>query len=486
MAGVGTLRRWLTLATGLVECLCFALYGWPALVFVLKTEGYFGSPGCVDTPGANATQVQGHAQEWFSLVFAVASNLSNVLLLPTGFLLDRFGTAVARLMATFLFTTGNLMVAFSTPGDRTFQLFAFSFIGLGGLMFLMTNMQVGNLFSSHQTTVTTLYNGAFNSCPLFLVIKLLHEAGISLCTSFLFLATSSFTSSLLRTFFLMPRDHIPYPLPDDYTYGYELPIKPCTRHTPNRTIAHPISRYLCPFLLLYTLLSSGLSEKSFSECLISKFYVSQLIWLSVIQLRQLFFVGTLQPMLQRLAGGQQSLVSHYTNVFAVTQLCGMLCAPWNGLIMDRLKGKPRESEQEADLRALVLSLSLTVLQCALFSVCAAIPNLRLQYLTFVLYMINFAFLYGGNATFILVTFPLCHFGKLYGLCISLSSVICLLIDTCLSLLNGAILYVNICLTLLVLLAFINPLVVHLHCRGLASQRAASAAIGASSSLSLPH
>ncbi|XP_034411215.1 solute carrier family 43 member 3-like [Cyclopterus lumpus] len=485
MAGVGTLRRWLTLATGLVECLCFALYGWPALVFVLKTEGYFGSPGCVDTPGANATQVQGHAQEWFSLVFAVASNLSNVLLLPTGFLLDRFGTAVARLMATFLFTTGNLMVAFSTPGDSHLLFPAFSFIGLGGLMFLMTNMQVGNLFSSHQTTVTTLYNGAFNSCPLFLVIKLLHEAGISLCTSFLFLATSSFTSSLLRTFFLMPRDHIPYPLPDDYTYG--ITCGKSKTLISEHTTASGEPQMKTEEMKLEDVPVT--QEKSFSECLISKFYVSQLIWLSVIQLRQLFFVGTLQPMLQRLAGGQQSLVSHYTNVFAVTQLCGMLCAPWNGLIMDRLKGKPRaagESEQEADLRALVLSLSLTVLQCALFSVCAAIPNLRLQYLTFVLYMINFAFLYGGNATFILVTFPLCHFGKLYGLCISLSSVICLLIDTCLSLLNGAILYVNICLTLLVLLAFINPLVVHLHCRGLASQRAASAAIGASSSLSLPH
>lgn len=32
-------------------------------------------------------------------------------------------------------------------------------------------------------------------------------------------------------------------------------------------------------------------------------------------------------------------VSQYTNAFAVTQLCGVLCAPWNGIIMDRHKGK---------------------------------------------------------------------------------------------------------------------------------------------------
>lgn len=34
-------------------------------------------------------------------------------------------------------------------------------------------------------------------------------------------------------------------------------------------------------------------------------------------------------------------VSRYTNAFAITQMCGVLCAPWNGLIMDRHKGKPR-------------------------------------------------------------------------------------------------------------------------------------------------
>lgn len=61
-----------------------------------------------------------------------------------------------------------------------------------------------------------------------------------------------------------------------------------------------------------------------------------------------------------------------------------------------------ESEQEADLRASVLSLFLTALQCVLFSVCASTPYLPLQYLTFVLQVLNRSFLYGGNAAFISV------------------------------------------------------------------------------------
>lgn len=32
-------------------------------------------------------------------------------------------------------------------------------------------------------------------------------------------------------------------------------------------------------------------------------------------------------------------MSTYTNAFAITQFFGVLCAPWNGLLMDRLKQK---------------------------------------------------------------------------------------------------------------------------------------------------
>lgn len=169
----------------------------------------------------------------------------------------------------------------------------------------------------------------------------------------------------------------------------------------------------------------SLSEKSFRDCLLSRFFMWHLLWLSVMQLRHYLFIGTLNPMLQRLTAGESSLgnrtnttslslsskhlnvillnqhalgtlkmhqclnsaslinwlilhskcsdlqtktmflmpfepsclifwwtlpfihfvcvpaVSQYTNAFAITQLCGVLCAPWNGLIMDRHKGKPR-------------------------------------------------------------------------------------------------------------------------------------------------
>ncbi|XP_074529428.1 solute carrier family 43 member 3b [Halichoeres trimaculatus] len=476
MAGFGNtmmLKRGLTFATGLLECLCFAgaVFGWASIVFVLKSEGYFSSL-CVNTTGLNGTQTLDCSgqDEQFSLVFTIASFMNNFLTLPNGFLFDRFGTTVARVLGILLYTMGTLLVAFSTPALSNLLFPALSFLAVGGMLFLITNMQVGNLFGSHRSTIITLYNGAFDSSSaLFLVIKLLHEAGISLKASFIFLSACGVVH-LLRTFFLLPRKFIPYPLPDHYTYGITCGVsKSSELRTTNGNARRTIEEQP---------VNTVKQEKSFRECFLSRFFLWHLLWLSVMQLRHYLFIGTLNPMLQRLTAGEPSLVSQYINAFAITQLCGVLCAPWNGIIMDRHKGKPLaagESEREADLRASVLSLFLTALQCLLFSICASTPYLPLQYITFVLQVLNRSFLYGGNAAFISVAFPSCHFGKLYGLVMALSAVFSVLQYPCFALVKGALggdpLYVNIGLTVLSLLAFIHPLSVYLHCRSLASKRA---------------
>ncbi|XP_022616117.1 solute carrier family 43 member 3 isoform X2 [Seriola dumerili] len=408
--------------------------------------------------------------------------MNNFLTLPNGFLFDRFGTTVARLFGIFLYTMGTLMMAFSSSVLSNLLFPALSLLAVGGVLFLMTNMQVGNLFGSRRSTIITLYNGAFDSSSaLFLIIKLLHESGISLRDSFLFLSACS-AIHLLRTFFLMPRKFIPYPLPDHYTYG----ITCCKSKTPSAIVAANGDTQETAEDRPTDTDGPAKQEKSFRECVLSRFFMWHLLWLSVMQLRHYLFIGTLNPMLHRLTAGEPSLVSQYINAFAFTQLCGVLCAPWNGLIMDRLKGKPRaegESEGEADLRASVLSLFLTALQCLLFSICAATPYLQLQYFTFILQVVNRSFLYGGNAAFISVAFPSCHFGKLYGLVMALSAVFSLLQYPFFALVKGPLdgdpLYVNIALTLLSLFAFIHPLSVYLHCRSVASERAKSRAVAAS-------
>ncbi|XP_072239839.1 equilibrative nucleobase transporter 1-like [Leuresthes tenuis] len=475
-------RHWLTLFSGMFECLGFAgvVFGYASLVFVLKEDGYFVEL-CTGDPGSNGTDCSSQ-DERFSLVFTIASFLNNFLSLINGYLFDRFGTMVTRLLGISLYTTGTLLVAFSSAAHPQILFPALSCIAVGGIFLLITNMQVGNLFAAHRSTIITLYNGAFDSSSaVFLIIKLLHEQGVSLRSSFLVLSLCSIVH-VARTFLLMPTAHIPYPLPQDYTYGVDCgkantySVKQLERDA-TMTVSQEFSRADTASQGDQTETQDTGKEMSFRSCVFSWFFLCHLLWLSIMQLRHYLFIGTLNPKLGRLAGSDPDLPSEYTNAFAVAQLCGVLCAPWNGLILDRHKGKPRaagETEQEADLRSSCLSLFLTSLQCLLFSAFASIPLLSLQYLTFVLQVLNRSFLYGGNAAFISIAFPSCHFGKLYGLVMSLSAIFSLLQYPCFTLVKGGLrgdpLYVDITLTLLTLLVFIHPAYVFLHCRKQAGSR----------------
>uniref|UniRef100_A0A8C2Q5J0 Solute carrier family 43 member 3a n=1 Tax=Cyprinus carpio TaxID=7962 RepID=A0A8C2Q5J0_CYPCA len=279
--------------------------------------------------------------------------------------------------------------------------FFYDHFAVGCILFLMTNMQVGHLFDSHRSTIITVYNGAFDSSSaIFLIIKVFCERNVSLHSSFFFLSACNLIH-LLRILFLMPKSHIPYPIPDNYNIWVNQRIKRDLSSDGGRDADdEPLETD--------TLKLTDNSEKG------------HLIWLSVMHLRH-YFIGTLNPMLNRL-------------------FCGILCAPWNGLLMDRHKRKPLDPGQlteKSDLCLCVLSLLLTSLQCLLFSICASVPFLPLQYVTFILQVLNHSFLYGGNAE------PF---------------------------------YVNIILTVLTLLAFILPFYVFLHCRELAKQRENSQSI----------
>ncbi|XP_058874869.1 equilibrative nucleobase transporter 1-like isoform X2 [Acipenser ruthenus] len=495
MAGLGAcerVRRGVTLVSGFMECICFSgvLFGWASLVFVLKSEGYFRER-CVNSTDTVENNTDCSSQdEQFSLIFTVASFMNNFMTLPIGYIFDRFGTTAARLLGISFYTTATLMIAFSSAASSLLLYPALCLLAVGGILFLVTNIQVGNLFEKHRSTIITLYNGAFDSSSaVFLIVKVLFEIGISLRSMFLFISSCS-VLHLLRTFFLLPRKHIPYPLPEDFTYG--VSCETSQSFTPTREGGEGAGpRNRAPQRTTEVLqpaeepLREGDAEMSFRSCVLSWLFWWQLLWLSVMQLRHYLFIGTLNPMLSRLTEGDPEKISRYTNAFAFTQLCGVLCAPWNGLIMDRHKRGAHSqrdpqngSARLADLRSSILSLSLTGFQCVLFSVCAAVPVLPLQYLTFILQVLNRSFLYGGNAAFIIIAFPPRHFGKLYGLVMSLSAVVSLLQYPCFILVKGPLqgdpLYVNVALIAVTLLAFVHPVNVYLHCRRETKQRETAA------------
>ncbi|XP_008588775.1 PREDICTED: solute carrier family 43 member 3-like, partial [Galeopterus variegatus] len=224
MAGQGLPLHLATLLTGLLECLGFAgvIFGWASLVFVFKTEHYFEELCEPDAglTGNGTGQAECKAQdERFSLIFTLASFMINFMTFPTGYIFDRFKTTVARLIAIFFYTSATLTIAFTSADTALLLFLAMPMLTVGGILFLITNLQIGNLFGKHRLTIITLYNGAFDSSSaVFLIIKLLYEQDVSLRASFIFLSVCS-VWHVGRTFLLMPRGHIPYPLPPNYSYG---------------------------------------------------------------------------------------------------------------------------------------------------------------------------------------------------------------------------------------------------------------------------
>ncbi|XP_035405860.1 equilibrative nucleobase transporter 1 [Cygnus atratus] len=475
--GAGRAKRLGTLLSGLLECgaFCGIIFGWASLVYVLKDLDYFRElcqPSASSGPNRTLLPDCSGQDEQFSLVFTIGSFMNNFMTLPMGYVFDRFGTTVARLIAISLYTGGTLLVAFSTPDLAVLLFPAMSMLSVGGILLILTNMQVGNLFGKYRSIVITLYNGAFDSSSaIFLIIKVLYERGLPLQAMFFFMAACS-AWHLLRTLFLMPRTRIPYPLPPAYNYGLQCPGRSQSYRTyeekrppggegPEEVPLEPSAP------------KGGTAAVPFRPCVLSWLFFWHVVWLSVMQLRHYLFIGTLNPLLDHLARGDASLVSTYTNAFAFTQLCGVLCAPWNGLILDRHKrGKAHLPEGArgalADLQASVLSLVVTVTQCVLFSVCAAVPMLPVQFATFVLQVISRSFLYGGNAAFLAIAFPPQHFGKLYGLAMALSALVALLQYPCITLVRGVLkgdpFYVNVGLIAVVLVAFVSPVVVARECR----------------------
>ncbi|KAM6074102.1 equilibrative nucleobase transporter 1 isoform 2-T3 [Chlamydotis macqueenii] len=434
--GAGLAKRLATLLSGLLECgaFCGIIFGWASLVFVLKKQRYFEELcHSAATPVSNQTAQSGCSRqdEQFSLVFTIGSFMNNFMTFPMGYVFDRFGTTVARLIAISLYAGGTLLVAFSTPELAVLLFPAMSMLSVGGILLILTNMQVGNLFGKYRSIIITLYNGAFDSSSaIFLIIKVLFERGLSLRAMFLFMAACS-AWHLLRTLFLMPRTRIPYPLPPAYDYGLRCP----GRSQSYRTYEEKRPP------------GEGGPEETETPP---------------------------EPTAHR--------VSTYTNAFAFTQLCGVLCAPWNGLILDRHK-RGRDPRPDgalaalADLRASVLSLAVTATQCLLFSICAAVPVLPVQFATFVLQVLSRSFLYGGNAAFLAIAFPPQHFGKLYGLAMALSALVALLQYPCVALVRGPLqgdpFYVNLGLIAVVLVAFVSPVVVARECRRRAKELGAA-------------
>ena len=166
-----------SVSTAVFENLFFAgaIYGWPSLQYVLMKEGYFQEQ-CNST-GTSLSQNVTCLQElkscpammnMFNLVFTLATAFLNLTSLLFGFIIDRYGTWVMRSIATVLYSLAFILLSGMTV-EMSWLLFpAITFIAVGGMQMLISNVQLGNLSESGRSIVISLMNGAYDSSAFYL------------------------------------------------------------------------------------------------------------------------------------------------------------------------------------------------------------------------------------------------------------------------------------------------------------------------------
>ncbi|XP_071944939.1 uncharacterized protein [Antedon mediterranea] len=442
------------LISSLVECFLLGgpAYGWPSLVFVLRDRGYF-SDLCVNNDqatynGNNSSSDQNidvgyptcaEQDARLQLVFIIGIFGHNSGALIFGFIYDKFGTRIARLISSTLILLACLIFAFSGPSTSNLTFIALHLLATGSSNLIITNTQVGNIFGNFRSTVIGLTTGACGSSAVIMVfIQIAYNAGISMMASFSILAgiTVFFTINTV----LLPKYKFPWPLPSDLekrkpgNYGGTSNVNENELSEFNASGSDPATTSNNNTLWV------DVEYKTRLSCLSSPMFLLFSMWFSIIQLIHLFYLGTVNPRLQQLTGDSTDTISTYSGIYTVLYSTILVFSFFCGIVVDRNKTKMlsnvnnndvnnqshRTRSHFDDLRDFIPAFVITNLVTASFSVCSMIPILKLQILTFILQVMGRTFLYAIIAAFLALAFPAKYFGSVYGICAMIAACISLL------------------------------------------------------------
>lgn len=471
------LQNYLSVLTAVVELVFFSglIFGWSSITYVLQKEGFFSYlcslPGnessttpatsrenASSSPPENevVSQKCKFQDESFNLVFTVASFMLSISTLVNGYIFDRFGTWVARIIAIVLFSLGAVMLSFINVQTSILLYPAMCCFAIGGILLLVTNMQLGNLFPRFKSSIITLMNGSLDSSSVvFLLVKLAYDSGISF--NFIFLFILFCTLFLwMRTFLFLPQAHVPVSVPKK-TYQYGL--HDCTALC-SKSDSEEIALKENEAIEKKTSSGFDLDQITFWSCMKTWHFWTNFFHFSVLQLRNYFFFSSFYSWLKNIL--PESQINVYLTTFGICQFFGMVCAPLNGVLMDAVKhfNKSKKSKISLSLTATSLSAFVTSTWGVLFSLCILLPYPELQYFSFVLQVIFRSFLYGGNASFIALLFPIHHFGKIYGMTLTLSGIVSLLqfpfFTMVLRVFEGDFLIINVVFLIFCFLSYVHP------------------------------
>ncbi|KAH3888347.1 hypothetical protein DPMN_012380 [Dreissena polymorpha] len=328
-------------------------------------------------------------------------------MLPLGIFLDIYGTSRTRIIAMCCTALGSLTMLFAN--EVIWLIFpALLMLGISGLLVLLTDLQVSNLFGSRRlTTMSTIVGASFSGGIVIILMKLTREADVSLHTSFMLISVG-FVPILISTIVMLPRSRIPWPLPVGYgkNRGTELQGTQSVKGKGWKRRISDGAKKRCDMMAVLPIMKTRL-------------YMCMVVWFSLMSLKSLVFDLNIEQNLLNL-GVLDSDVTQYMSVYAICSLFCLPLSPCVGLIMDwnRTIAEPHHIGQ---MRSILFATWINYAISFMSSVFALFPNYHVQVISYILVAAEKSTFYATFLAFIThVHFPGEHFGKLVGVALAVS------------------------------------------------------------------
>ena len=110
-------------------------------------------------------------------MFTTAAVATNVVALPVGTILDKYGPRVSGIIGSILLAIGAILLAFAMQLPFDAYILGYLFLALGGPFVFIPSFQLSNTFPQHSGLILALLTGAFDSSSaIFLIYRLIYSA----------------------------------------------------------------------------------------------------------------------------------------------------------------------------------------------------------------------------------------------------------------------------------------------------------------------
>ncbi|KAF2815986.1 MFS general substrate transporter [Mytilinidion resinicola] len=161
-----------------IYCLLAAgiVFGYAAIKPVLiKEEVYRGY--CTKEELEEGVRVCFEQEIRLNFMFTVAAVSTNVVALPVGTVLDRYGPRVCGIVGSLFVAIGCLFFAFAWQLPFDGYIPGYLFLALGGPFIFISSFQLSNTFPQYSGLILALLTGAFDtSSAIFLFYRLIYTA----------------------------------------------------------------------------------------------------------------------------------------------------------------------------------------------------------------------------------------------------------------------------------------------------------------------